>query len=199
MGVCRIQKRTLVCIDGNVFTSKITPIAFRVYCQLLYESEFHSFGESYEIDFDNYGISNDQVNLAYQELISLGFIAKKDDVVEIIDLNPSSVSFPVPKSKIEKVEESYIYVIHAMDLRLHKIGYTNNVARRYKELRHQQIPSDLGLVASYKIENAGKVENYLHNLFASKETHSEWFSLSKKDLSLLHSTLERMGGIREPN
>lgn len=57
----------------------------------------------------------------------------------------------------------------------------------------------MGLVASYKIENAGKVENYLHNLFADKERHSEWFSLSKKDLSLIDSTLKRMGGIREPN
>lgn len=109
------------------------------------------------------------------------------------------ISLPVTEPVTEKTEESYIYVIHAVDLRLHKIGYTNNVARRYKELRHQQIPSDLGLVASYKIENAGKVENYLHNLFADKERHSEWFSLSKKDLSLIDSTLKRMGGIREPN
>lgn len=199
MGVCRIQKRDLVCIDGSIFAAKITPIAFRVYCQLLYESEVHSFDEVHEIDFDSCGISNNQVELAYQELIALGFIAKQNDVVEIIDLNPTKISLPVTEPVTEKTEESYIYVIHAVDLRLHKIGYTNNVARRYKELRHQQIPSDLGLVASYKIENAGKVENYLHNLFADKERHSEWFSLSKKDLSLIDSTLKRMGGIREPN
>lgn len=39
----------------------------------------------------------------------------------------------------------------------------------------------------------------VYYLFADKERHSEWFSLSKKDLSLIDSTLKRMGGIREPN
>lgn len=201
MGVLKVIRSTkVVCINSKVFELNITPNAFRLYCQVLYEAEKRQEDEVYEIDFLGCGIDDDGVKIAYQELFNLGLLECLEGIVTVVDLSPTKLDSPfVVQKKVEPPQEEFVYVIHAVDLNLYKIGCTNNVTRRYKELRHQQIPSDLGLVASYKIENAAKVENYLHNFFAEKEAHSEWFRLNRNDLSLIDSKLKSMGGIREPN
>jgi hypothetical protein len=47
--------------------------------------------------------------------------------------------------------------------------------------------------------DAAKAENYLHKFFSEKQVHSEWFCLTKKDLSAIDSELAAMGGVRESN
>lgn len=197
MSVKVVRSTKLICVDSKVFELGITPNAFRLYCQVLYEAEKYQENKIYEVDFSGCRIESDDVRIAYQELFDLGLLESQNGVITVADLSPvRSIPSVIPK-KAEIPKNEFIYVVHAVDLQLHKIGCTNNVARRYKELKHQQIPSDLELIASYKVTDAAKAENYLHKFFSEKQVHSEWFCLTKKDLSAIDSELAAMGGVRE--
>lgn len=196
-----IRRTQWVCIDIRVFEKAISPIALRIYCQIHYESVLHGKDGQWDSDFsESCSLPDEEVEKGLSELVNAGLITIIDGLLAVVDLSPT----PTPKAKaintlaaIQIEQHNYIYVIHAVSLGIYKVGYTKNIARRFKELCNQQIPSDLGLIASYKIANAAKVETYLHGLFADKEVHNEWFCLTKKDLSEIDTRLTEMGGVRE--
>lgn len=214
MGIVRVmQSMRLVCIDSKIFTLDITPNAFRVYCQILYEAEKYQDEDTYEIDLSVYKLDANDISIAYQELFDLGLLEMQDGVITIVDLAPKptlTTSRQIQEPTAQTQKDGFIYIIYAVDLQIYKIGCTANVSRRFKQLKHQQIPSDLVLTASYRFENCGKIkdygfkdcgriENYLHNLFKEKEVHNEWFKLTQQDLSLIDSKMKLMGGVRDSN
>jgi hypothetical protein len=126
MGVLKVIRSTkVVCINSKVFELNITPNAFRLYCQVLYEAEKRQEDEVYEIDFLGCGIDDDGVKIAYQELFNLGLLECLEGIVTVVDLSPTKLDSPfVVQKKVEPPQEEFVYVIHAVDLNLYKIGCT---------------------------------------------------------------------------
>lgn len=76
--------------------------------------------------------------------------------------------------------ELYILKIEGQDL--YKIGVSQNISRRLKDISNA-MPYVVSLLYLFKINNAYDLENYLHNLFIIKHLKNEWFSLNNNDLN----------------
>lgn len=76
--------------------------------------------------------------------------------------------------------ELYILKIEGQDL--YKIGVSQNISRRLKDISNA-MPYVVSLLYLFKINNAYDLENYLHNLFITKHLKNEWFSLNNNDLN----------------
>lgn len=61
-----------------------------------------------------------------------------------------------------------------------KIGITNNLIKRERELRNTN-PSFVMLL-DFSVEDAKKLESELHTKYASKRVSGEWFELSAEDV-----------------
>lgn len=65
--------------------------------------------------------------------------------------------------------------------RFYKIGKTNNLVRRGKELRIQ-LPERIDLIHSIKTVDPSGVETYWHKRFEAKRKQGEWFELTSTDI-----------------
>jgi hypothetical protein len=82
----------------------------------------------------------------------------------------------------------FIYVISCQETSLHKIGLTDNVARRFDELqRASAFPLRIATVYQCASADMRQFEKKLHSGFAAKRAYGEWFKLSPDDLDLLSS------------
>lgn len=78
-----------------------------------------------------------------------------------------------------EVELGYVYLLRSG--RFYKIGKTNAVGRRERELAIQ-LPERASTVHSIKTDDPSGVEAYWHKRFASKRKSGEWFDLSADDV-----------------
>ncbi len=81
-----------------------------------------------------------------------------------------------------------IYIIKTNEF--YKIGRTNNIKRRIKELESLN-PFDVELILYQKKLYSRTVEAFLHAEFRDKNIKGEWFKLSELDLMLIKSKLEQ--------
>lgn len=89
-----------------------------------------------------------------------------------------SVEKLLSKRKPRARKNGWVYLIHAVDLGLFKIGCSKNPDSRLKQLAKQQIPSRLQLVHKFQSASMVEAERLLHSKYASKKTVGEWFNLS---------------------
>lgn len=103
--------------------------------------------------------------------------------------------YPVDKFA-DKFE--WVYIIYNHSTQLVKIGISNNVNTRFKELRTAG-GCELSLLMAIQLEpfydeKACNIEKYLHQFYKPKRQIGEWFNLSLRDIvdirKLFWSTIE---------
>lgn len=90
------------------------------------------------------------------------------------------------KIKRQKARESrqidhqagFLYICQAPGQKGYKIGVTNNVSQRMKQL-------GANLVRSFPVDDMAKSESYWHQLFAPKRLNGEWFDLTEDDITTI--------------
>ena len=104
----------------------------------------------------------------YDDIVSLCAQVKgKEKPIKIADLR-SVTQF------------GFVYLLRSG--RYYKIGKTNAVGRRERELAIQ-LPEKTSKIHSIKTDDPGGIEAYWHKRFESKRKHGEWFELSASDVS----------------
>ena len=63
----------------------------------------------------------------------------------------------------------------------YKIGSSNNLERRFRELK-TQMPYEGKIIHSISTGDPAGIEAYWHNFFKEHRLRGEWFKLSKKDI-----------------
>lgn len=102
-----------------------------------------------------------------------------DDVRDVL----SSFATPTekqPSSTSPEVPLGFVYLIKSG--RHYKIGKTNSVGRRERELAIQ-LPEKARRVHAIKTDDPDGIEAYWHKRFDSKRAHGEWFKLEAADVA----------------
>jgi hypothetical protein len=89
---------------------------------------------------------------------------------------------PNPKKNLPPNRSGYVYLIKGETGERYKIGRSKNPDSRFKQLKLSS-SEELLLVHTIKTSNMVKLEEDLHKKYGSKKVHTEWFDLSKNDLS----------------
>ena len=79
-------------------------------------------------------------------------------------------------------QKSYVYVLHAEDSGLTKIGFSRRVNKRISEISRMS-GGKLNLIA--KIPADRELETKLHQKYYNYRSHGEWFSLNRCHLKEL--------------
>lgn len=79
----------------------------------------------------------------------------------------------------------FIYVLQMEGHPYYKIGRTNNIDRRIKEIS-PVLPTKHRLVRYYSVKDAVRGEKTLHNEFKAQRLNGEWFNLTASDLDYIH-------------
>jgi len=88
------------------------------------------------------------------------------------------------------ITPGYVYLVHAVDTNLYKIGLTTRTPeKRLKELNGSQSPYKLELAHYIFVDDVHKIETNLHLHFNSYHHHNEWFKFSDRMIS---NVIEKM-------
>ena len=86
-----------------------------------------------------------------------------------------------PQLKKEDLRVGYVYVLQNLLGDGYKIGVTDNIHRRFKQL---EVGSKAACVAYYSSDNYNNLERFLHTQLSPKRVpQSEWFILTKDELT----------------
>ena len=77
-------------------------------------------------------------------------------------------------------EDGYVYLLQFGNE--YKIGSSNNVERRFREIK-TQMPYDGKIIHTISTGDPVGIESYWHNYFKEKRLKGEWFKLSSSDLN----------------
>ena len=90
------------------------------------------------------------------------------------------------------MESGYIYFVHADGTNRYKIGLTNNLDRRMKELNGKQSPFESRLQWSIEVCDMRSAEKDLHDRFHARRVNGEWFQFSEGELKEVESVYDRV-------
>ncbi len=116
----------------------------------------------------------------------LAFCADKDeyrDVVQWLQLEfsrPASALSITPRNGDAGSNDGFVYLIKSG--RFHKLGRTNSVGRREREIS-LQLPEQTMVVHKIKTDDPVGIEKYWHSRFASQRKNGEWFDLTAQDVA----------------
>ena len=80
---------------------------------------------------------------------------------------------------------------------LYKIGVSNDPVRRMADIRRTH-PDEYECLHLIPTENAFRLESFLHDYFASKRVHGEWFRLNERDMIYLRKAGDHLLNHQQP-
>jgi len=104
-----------------------------------------------------------------------------DDVIKLCGLPPerkAAAAERIPRKKEESLGSVYLL----RSGRYYKIGRSNAVGRRERELAIQ-LPEKTSMVHAIKTDDPPGIERYWHDRFKDKRKRGEWFELTSEDVS----------------
>jgi len=90
------------------------------------------------------------------------------------------------------MEAGFIYFVHADGTDRYKIGLTNNLDRRMKELNGKQSPFENRLQWSIEVCDMRSAEKDLHDRFHARRVNGEWFQFSEGELDEVESIYDQV-------
>ena len=90
------------------------------------------------------------------------------------------------------MEAGFIYFVHADGTDRYKIGLTNNLDRRMKELNGKQSAYKNLLQWSIEVCDMRLAEKDLHDRFQARRVNGEWFQFSEGELKEVESIYDRV-------
>jgi len=88
-------------------------------------------------------------------------------------------ALPQEPTSADQTTFGFVYLMKAG--RFYKIGRTNSVGRRERELSIQ-LPEPIRVVHSIKTDDPAGIEEYWHQRFALRRKNGEWFQLTADDV-----------------
>ena len=89
----------------------------------------------------------------------------------------------------EKFPNSSIYIFKIKDMNLFKIGVSNNVYRRFRDIESSS-PFSVDLLFEKKLDNAYDLEDTIHNYFSDKHLKSEWFQFNSNEMEDVYNIID---------
>jgi hypothetical protein len=103
-----------------------------------------------------------------------------DDVTALCEARANTTgAHEIAAAKSETSELGYVYLLRSG--RNYKIGKTNAVGRRERELAIQ-LPERTNVVHEIKTDDPDGIEAYWHRRFAPQRKNGEWFALNAADV-----------------
>ena len=81
------------------------------------------------------------------------------------------------------MSNGFVYFLHAVGTDRYKIGLTNDIDRRLKELNGKQAAFEVKLLWSIAVSDMRAAESWLHDKFSDRRVHGEWFQFDDDELS----------------
>ena len=109
------------------------------------------------------------------------FCQSQPGLEDVLALCPETSTAEIEKPTTNgSVSDGYVYLMKSG--RYYKIGKTNHVGRREREVM-VQMPEALKTVHSIITDDPAGIEDYSHRRFAGKRKNGEWFDLSPEDIA----------------
>ena len=89
----------------------------------------------------------------------------------------------------EKFPNSSIYIFEIKDMNLFKIGVSNNVYRRFRDIESSS-PFSVNLLFEKKLDNTYDLEETIHNYFSDKHVKSEWFQFNSNEIEDVYNIID---------
>lgn len=102
------------------------------------------------------------------------------DVLALCKTDETPTATPMVEGKADTSQDGFVYLIKSG--RFYKIGRTNAVGRRERELAIQ-LPEQVSTVHSIRTDDPEGIEAYWHKRFEAKRKNGEWFDLTPQDVT----------------
>lgn len=80
-----------------------------------------------------------------------------------------------------KFPDSNIYILNIENTNLYKIGVSQNINRRLKDISNS-MPFNVNLIFSLNVKNTYDLESKLHNMYSEFYIKNEWFELGINEI-----------------
>lgn len=101
------------------------------------------------------------------------------DLVPILEKTAKTASHPEENDKKSQDNDGYVYLLQFGEE--YKIGSSNNVERRFREIK-TQMPYEGKIIHTIETGDPAGIEAYWHHHFKNKRLKGEWFKLTTDDV-----------------
>jgi hypothetical protein len=105
--------------------------------------------------------------------------ASQQGYLDVVALCPEPAIVPAPAKPSGLVEIGVVYLMKSG--RFFKIGHTNAVGRREREIA-LQLPQKIKVIHEIRTDDPLGIEDYWHRRFAARRANGEWFDLTADDV-----------------